>query len=110
MIVVRAPLRVSFVGGGTDMPDFYSQYPGRVISTAIDEFVYVVVNRTALIDKVSARYSLSETVNDASELQHTRIRAALMSAGIANGLESLRSQRFPQKRAWVRRRASRSRS
>src|SRR5689334_14928240 len=77
MIVVRAPMRISFVGGGTDLPDFYRRSPGAVISTAIDKFVFVVINRTPLIDKVSARYSISETVDHPSELQHTRIRAAL---------------------------------
>ncbi|PIR72627.1 MAG: kinase, partial [Candidatus Nealsonbacteria bacterium CG10_big_fil_rev_8_21_14_0_10_36_24] len=35
MILVRAPLRISFVGGGTDLPDFYHRYPGRVISATI---------------------------------------------------------------------------
>jgi len=87
MIVVRAPMRISFVGGGTDLPDFYRRSPGRVISTAIDKYVYVVVNRTPMIDKVSARYSISETVPRASELQHTRIKAALMDLGIEKGLE-----------------------
>ena len=87
MIVVRAPMRLSFVGGGTDLPDFYRRYPGRVISAAIDKFVYIVINRTPLIDKVSARYSLSETVEHASKIQHTRIRAALMDLGIEKGLE-----------------------
>lgn len=87
MIVVRAPLRISFVGGGTDLPDFYRRTPGRVISTAIDKFVYIVINRTPLIDKVSARYSISETVDHPSELQHTRIKAALIDLGIERGLE-----------------------
>lgn len=87
MILVRAPLRISFVGGGTDLPDFYRRYPGRVISTAIDKFVYLAVNRTPLIDKVSARYSISETVGHPSELQHTRIKAALMDMGIGKNIE-----------------------
>ncbi len=87
MIVVRAPLRISFVGGGTDLPDFYRRTPGRVISTAIDKFVYIVINRTPLIDKVSARYSISETVDHPSKLQHTRIKAALVDLGIEKGLE-----------------------
>jgi len=87
MIVVRAPLRISFVGGGTDLPDFYRRTPGRVISTAIDKFVYVVVNRTPLIDKVSARYSISETVDHPNELQHTRIKAALLDLGIDKRIE-----------------------
>lgn len=97
MIVVRAPMRISFVGGGTDLPDFYTRYPGRVISTAIDKFVYVVINRTPLIDKISARYSISETVNRPSELRHTRIRAALQDLGIEKGLEIASFASLPAK-------------
>jgi len=87
MIIARAPLRISFVGGGTDLPDFYHRYPGRVISTAIDKFVYLVINRTPLIPKVSARYSISETVDHPAKLQHTRIKAALLDLGIEKGIE-----------------------
>ncbi len=87
MIVVRAPLRISFVGGGTDLPDFYHKYPGRVLSTAIDKYVYVVLNRTPLIQKVSARYSVTETVSHPKELEHTRIKAALLDLGIEKGIE-----------------------
>jgi len=87
MILVRAPLRISFIGGGTDLPDFYRRSPGRVISTAINKFVYIVINRTPLVDKVSARYSKSETVNHPSELEHTRIKAALLDMGIHKGIE-----------------------
>ena len=87
MIVIRAPLRISFVGGGTDLPDFYRRTPGRVISTAIDKFVYLAINRTPLIDKVSARYSITETVGHPSELQHTRIKAALLDMGITSNIE-----------------------
>src|SRR5581483_10359078 len=91
------PLRISFVGGGTDLPDFYHQHPGRVISTAIDKFVYVVLNRTPLIDKVAARYSLSESVNHPSELQHTRIKAALMDLGINKNIEIASFATLPSK-------------
>lgn len=87
MIISRAPMRISFVGGGTDLPDFYHRYPGRVISTAIDKYVYIAMNRTPWVDKVSARYSVSETVNHPSELQHTRIKAALCDMGIEKGIE-----------------------
>jgi len=87
MIVIRAPLRISFVGGGTDLPDFYHRSPGRVISTAIDKYIYLVINNTPLIDKVSARYSLSETVKHPSELEHTRIKAALLDLGIIKNIE-----------------------
>ena len=87
MILIRAPFRISFVGGGTDLPDFYRQYPGRVVSVTIDKFVFLVLNRTPLINKISARYSIAETVNHPSELQHTRIKAALVDLGIHNNLE-----------------------
>lgn len=87
MIVARAPLRISFVGGGTDLKDFYSQRPGRVVSATIDKFVYVAVNRTPMIDKVSVRYSVTETVDHAKDLEHTRVRAALVDAGIDHGIE-----------------------
>lgn len=97
MIVVRAPLRISFAGGGTDIASFYTRYPGRVLSTAIDKYVYVVVNRTPLIDKVSARYSISETVNHPDELQHTRIKAALLDAGITSGIELASFASLPAK-------------
>jgi D-glycero-alpha-D-manno-heptose-7-phosphate kinase len=88
---------MSFVGGGTDLPDFYRKYVGRVISTAIDKYVYVVVNHTPLIDKVSARYSIAETVNHPSELQHTRIKAALLDLGIHKNIEISSFATLPSK-------------
>jgi D-glycero-alpha-D-manno-heptose-7-phosphate kinase len=97
MIVVRAPLRISFVGGGSDLPAFYRRRPGRVISSAIDKFVYVVVNRTPMIDKVSARYSVAETVDHPRDLQHTRIKAALLDLGIEKGIEIASFATMPAK-------------
>jgi D-glycero-alpha-D-manno-heptose-7-phosphate kinase len=87
MIITRAPMRISFLGGGTDLPDFYKRYPGRAISTAIDSYVYIVLNRTPLVHKVSARYSISETVDHPSKLQHTRIKAALLDLDITRNIE-----------------------
>ncbi len=87
MILVRAPLRISFAGGGTDLPAFYRRSPGRVLSATIDKYVYLAINRTPLIDAVTARYSISETVAHPSELQHTRIRAALSDLGVERNIE-----------------------
>lgn len=97
MIVVRAPLRISFVGGGTDLPDFYRRRPGRVISTAIDKFVYVVVNRTPMIDKITARYAITESVEKLEDLKHTRIKAALTHHGIGKGIEISSFANMPAK-------------
>lgn len=97
MIVVRAPLRISFVGGGTDLPDFYRLYQGRVISTTIDKYVYIVLNRTSLVPKISARYTISETVDKPERLQHTRIKAALIDLGIKKGIEIASFASLPAK-------------
>lgn len=87
MIIVRAPLRISFVGGGTDLPDFYHRSPGRVISSTIDKFVFLAINPTPMIDKISVRYSISETVDRPDQLQHALVKAALLDLGIKSNLE-----------------------
>lgn len=87
MIIVRAPLRISFVGGGTDLPDFYRKHPGRVISTAIDKYVYVAINPTPLMRQITARYSSFEVVKHPSELKNDRIRAALLDLGINSNID-----------------------
>jgi len=87
MLIVRAPMRISFVGGGTDLSDFYRHSPGRVISSAIDKYVYVAINRPPLIRHVSARYSASEIVDHPSMLKNDRIREALLELGILSNIE-----------------------
>ena len=85
MILVRAPLRISFVGGGTDLPGFYRQFPGRVISATINQFVYVVINSTPLIEKLSVKYQKTEFVARPEELEHPSVRAALLDLGFTKG-------------------------
>lgn len=87
MIIVRAPLRISFVGGGTDLPDFYRQYPGKVISATIDKYVYVAINPAPLIKGVTARYSITETVSKVSQLKNDRIREVMIDLQITDNME-----------------------
>ncbi len=86
MIVVRAPLRISFVGGGTDLAAFYTKSPGRVLSAAINKYVYVTVVRTPF-KQITVRYSVGEIVTDPRDLKHDRIREALLDANITEGIE-----------------------
>ena len=44
MILGISPVRISFAGGGTDMPEYYEEFGGRVITTAINHFTYVIYN------------------------------------------------------------------
>lgn len=80
-------MRISFAGGGTDLSAFYERSPGRVISAAIDKYVYVTVNRPPLIQKVSARYSSSELVDHPKDLKNDRIREALLHLGITSHID-----------------------
>lgn len=86
MIIVRAPLRISFVGGGTDLAAFYKKSPGRVVSAAIDKYVYVTITRTPG-KRVSVRYSVAEYVDHPKELQHHRVREALLDLNITESIE-----------------------
>ena len=86
MIKTRAPLRISFVGGGTDLPSFYRRYPGRVLSVAIQRYVYVDVNRP-MFDSVILKYRSYEEVEYPRQLKHTRVRGALIDLGIEPPVE-----------------------
>ena len=87
MIISSAPMRLSFAGGGTDLPDFYTKYPGRVISTAIDKLIFIAINHAPYTNHVAARYSISEEVTHPSELNNSRIREALLDLGIERNIE-----------------------
>lgn len=82
MVMTRAPLRVSFVGGGSDIPPG----PGAVLSSAIDKHVYCVARRR-LDDKVYLTWREKEVVEDASELKHDIAREALAEVGWKGGVE-----------------------
>lgn len=86
MIISRTPLRISFAGGGTDLPSFFQGQTGAVVSTAINKYIYINLNRK-FDRKVRASYSITEIVDDASQLQHELIREALKLVGIGNGIE-----------------------
>jgi len=84
MIISKTPLRVSFVGGGTDLPAFYHQTPGAVVTTAINKYVYIVVN-PKFDGRVRVSYSVTESVDHPSELQHELVRAALELLELQSG-------------------------
>jgi D-glycero-alpha-D-manno-heptose-7-phosphate kinase len=86
MIISRTPLRISFAGGGTDLPAFYRDEPGMVVSTAIDKYIYITVN-SKFDHKVRASYSVTEIVDTVDELHHELIREALRLVGIEGGIE-----------------------
>lgn len=86
MIITRTPLRISFAGGGSDLPAFYQQERGAVISTAIDKYIYITVN-PKFDHKIRASYSVTEIVDSVDKLQHELIREALYLLDIRRGIE-----------------------
>lgn len=86
MIIVRAPLRISLGGGGTDLPSYYRKAGGFVAAAAISKYVYVAINRT-FTDDFFMKYSELERVDTIDEIQHPIIREALRLHGVAPSLE-----------------------
>lgn len=86
MIVTRTPLRVGLVGGGTDLPDFYREFGGRVLNAAIDKYVYVIVKQR-FDDDIYVNYSAKEIVSRVEDVQHELVREAMHMAGVRGGVE-----------------------
>lgn len=79
MIITRTPFRMSFFGGGTDMPEFFNEYGGSVISTTFDKYCYVTARHLPPFFNYSTElvYSKIERVNNLVELEHPAVRNAM---------------------------------
>ncbi|MEM3518894.1 MAG: hypothetical protein QXT22_00515 [Candidatus Hadarchaeales archaeon] len=86
MIITRSPARITFGGGGTDLPSYYLQRGGFVIGAAIDKYIYINLH-DIFIDKIIAHYSKSEMVDSVDELKHPIIREALKMTGVTRRIE-----------------------
>lgn len=79
MIITKTPFRMSFFGGGTDIPEFFEKYGGSVISTTFDKYCYVTVRHLPRFFeyKTHLTYSQMEFANTYEEIQHPAIRNAM---------------------------------
>lgn len=87
MIISRTPFRVSFVGGGTDLPAYYKHRQGAVVSMSIKKYVYITVNHR-FDDTLRLSYSKTEIVDKLDEVHHPLFREALRLTGAHAGIES----------------------
>ncbi len=76
MIITRTPLRISIGGGGTDLPSYYEQFGGFVISAAINKYIYITVNRTFRPGYL-LKYAETEHVQTINEIRHGLLRETL---------------------------------
>jgi D-glycero-alpha-D-manno-heptose-7-phosphate kinase len=86
MIISRTPLRMSFVGGGSDLPVFYRRHGGAVVSTAINQFVYITVN-PKFDERIRVSYSKTEEARSVARIKHPLVREALRLLQIDGGIE-----------------------
>jgi D-glycero-alpha-D-manno-heptose-7-phosphate kinase len=76
MIVTRSPLRITFGGGGTDLPSYYRDHGGFLVAAAIDKYVYVMVTRP-FTPGIFLKYSQQEHVDQIDDVQHPIMREAI---------------------------------
>ncbi len=76
MIIARSPLRISLGGGGTDLPSYYENHEGFLISAAIDKYVYITLHQT-FEQEILLKYSKFEKVKSVDDIQHPIIRESL---------------------------------
>lgn len=87
MIITRTPFRVSFVGGGSDLRDFYSRNGyGAVVSTAINRYMYIAIH-PYFHDKIRVKYSRTEDVENIDDIQHPIVRECLKKVQVGRGIE-----------------------
>ena len=101
MIASRTPLRISFVGGGTDLPDFYEEHGGAVVSTTIDKWIHVIVAPRFEGDRARQLFAAPRSWTDAD-----RRRARARARGDAGRRRPARRRdRHARRRALARHRA-----
>ena len=86
MIISRTPIRISFVGGGTDISNFYQEHGGEVISTAIDKYISVHITREQSSQIAINTPDHHKTVSDTDHIQHPLIREAVRKTGVTGGI------------------------
>lgn len=86
MIITQTPLRISFLGGNTDFPEYYLKHGGRVLTATIDKYIYCIV-KEKFDDHVIVNYSIKEIVSNVDDLKHGLVREALKLVGITKSIE-----------------------
>lgn len=83
MIITKTPFRISFAGGGSDLPAFYERHEGCVLSTTINKYMYVAIHPTFNREETVVKYSRTETVGDCRKIQHPIARQLLLDHGVS---------------------------
>jgi len=96
MIVSKTPLRMSFVGGGSDLPAFFLEEMGAVLSTSIDKYMYICVNKK-FDGRIRISYTRTEDVEQRWQVEHPLVRETLELLEIDGGIEIASMADIPSK-------------
>jgi D-glycero-alpha-D-manno-heptose-7-phosphate kinase len=94
LIVSKTPLRLTLGGGGTDLPAYSNQYGGFVVTSAINKYIYLVINRR-FEEPVRVSYSITEIVEPIGKIKHPVIREALKLLDLKSNLEIISIAEVP---------------
>lgn len=95
MIISRTPFRISFAGGGTDLPAFYEREYGAVVSTTIDKYMFIQLHKRAIENKILLKYSKTEEVDKVDDIKHGLIRESMKLANVNDAVEISSIAHFP---------------
>jgi len=87
MIITRTPFRITLGGGGTDLPSFYENHGGLIFSFALNKYMFITVKRPFADKLIRLKYSISETVENVSELKHDIARECLTKLDINDSID-----------------------
>jgi len=90
MLISRAPVRISFLGGGTDYPEYFLNHGGAVLGTAIDKFSYLTISPflSRMFDySIRVSYRKVELVKNVDEIEHKVYRECLKYCGLEQDVE-----------------------
>lgn len=77
MIISRTPFRISFAGGGSDLPSFYRRETGAVLSASIDKYMYIAIHPFFENNRIQLKYSQTELVDDVEMIRHPIFKEVL---------------------------------
>ena len=85
MIITRTPFRISFAGGGSDLPAYYTRESGAVLSAAISKYMYLTVMRKGFGNSYRVSYSKTEICDRLSDLEHPIVKECLSATSFTEG-------------------------
>ncbi|MGC8565724.1 MAG: kinase [Thermoplasmata archaeon] len=99
LVITKTPLRITFTGGGTDIPAYYRKYgPGAVVSATINKYIYVTVAKNFYKDEIRVSYSKTENaIKDVEKIEHPTVREALKLLDIKSGIQVVSITEIPSK-------------